>query len=201
MCANEVTEAPSPACGIAVVYDATAGTVRGLDCNDATGMIKPGQAETCNVVDDDCDGSVDENLSLEPYWPDVDMDLAGDESATPVQACARPEGWASSAGDCDDLERDVRPFGTELCDGLDNDCDTTIDEQSTSYTFYRDLDDDGVGNSAEPTTSTTCDPPLGYSAVPGDCDDTNPSIYPGAAELCDRVDNNCSMVALSLIHI
>ncbi|MBK6579208.1 MAG: hypothetical protein IPG17_24065 [Sandaracinaceae bacterium] len=195
VCANEVTEAPSPACGIAVVYDATAGTVRGLDCNDATGMIKPGQAETCNVVDDDCDGSVDENLSLEPYWPDVDMDLAGDESATPVQACARPEGWASSAGDCDDLERDVRPFGTELCDGLDNDCDTTIDEQSTSYTFYRDLDDDGVGNSAEPTTSTTCDPPLGYSAVPGDCDDTNPSIYPGAAELCDRVDNNCSMVA------
>lgn len=194
VCANAVTVAPSPACGIAVVYDTAMGRVRGLDCNDATGMIKPGQAETCNAVDDDCDGDVDENLTLEMYWPDVDMDQAGDESAAPTLACARPEGMAASAGDCDDLKPEVRPLGTELCDALDNDCDSNVDEQSSSYTFYRDQDDDGVGSSLDPTTAVSCDPPTGYSALPGDCDDDDDLIYPGALERCDRVDNNCSLV-------
>src|SRR2546427_10244469 len=31
----------------------------------------------------------------------------------------------------------------------------------------------------------------GFSECQGDCDDTNPAVHPGAAESCDRTDNNC----------
>ncbi|MCB9658122.1 MAG: hypothetical protein H6726_10780 [Sandaracinaceae bacterium] len=195
LCTNPLPSGTVLNCGIAVRVDSTDGVVRGLDCDDADMAVNPGQAETCNGSDDDCDTRVDENLTLESFWPDADMDQAGDVNATPTLACARPEGMASVGGDCDDTRQDVRPFATELCDGRDNDCDLTIDEQSDSYTFYRDLDGDGVGETAAATTSLSCTPPEGYSALPGDCDDGNALIYPGAPELCDGVDNNCSSVS------
>ena len=38
-------------------------TANNLDCNDSTDEIKPGIAETCNGIDDNCDGFTDENIS------------------------------------------------------------------------------------------------------------------------------------------
>ena len=34
----------------------------------------------------------------------------------------------------------------------------------------------------------------GYSEIDGDCDETNRSIYPGAPDPCDGVDQNCDGV-------
>jgi MYXO-CTERM domain-containing protein len=55
----------------------------------------------------------------------------------------------------------------------------------------RDADGDGYGDSADAVV-TPCVPALGYVQNALDCDDTNPLIHPGAAEVCDGVDQNCN---------
>jgi len=68
--------------------------------------------------------------------------------------------------DCNDADPTINPDATEICDGVDNNCDAQVDEGF-------DLDGDGV---------TTCG---------GDCDDTNINNFPGNTEICDGIDNNC----------
>ncbi|MBK8620634.1 MAG: T9SS type A sorting domain-containing protein [Saprospiraceae bacterium] len=61
------------------------------------------------------------------------------------------------------------------------------------YSFYEDLDNDGYGNSLENVLICRSSPPAGYVIANGDCDDTNPDIYPGQTErLCNLIDENCN---------
>ncbi len=80
----------------------------GDDCDDADASIRPGGTETCDGVDEDCDGSIDEDF-------DADADGYADETA------------CSSGTDCDDADADVNPGAAEICDGVDNDCDGHVD--------------------------------------------------------------------------
>lgn len=77
---------------------------------------------------------------------------------------------------------------TETCDGLDNDCDELVDE-GVLTTYYRDEDGDAFGNPA--LVVQDCTAPAGFVADGSDCDDTIASIYPGAAETNDGLDNQC----------
>ncbi len=58
--------------------------------------------------------------------------------------------------------------------------------------YYLDEDGDGFGN---PDTSIIdCIAPLDYVENNTDCNDNDSTIYPGANELCDNLDNNCNDV-------
>ncbi len=172
--------------------EAPSGTVdNGADCDDADGAVKPGAVEACDGVDNDCNGTIDdEGASGETTWyADADGDGEGDGSS-PTDACDLPSGHVSNADDCDDGDATVNTHATELCDGVDNDCDGTTDVGAADeLTFYADLDGDGYGNVA--STSTGCEAPTGTVATGGDCDDSDTAINPDGEEVCDGADNDC----------
>ena len=156
------------------------------DCNDSDATVRPGAVELCDGVDNNCDGQVDEGVSV-TYYADTDGDGYGDP-ATETDACERPEGYVPNGSDCDDTAAAAFPGGVETCDGFDNDCDGTVDEDLLT-TYYQDLDGDTFGDPA--TAADLCEAPVGYVGDGTDCNDTSGISFPGAAEVCDELDNDC----------
>jgi N-acetylneuraminic acid mutarotase len=58
-----------------------------------------------------------------------------------------------------------------------------------SRTFFRDSDGDGYGSSLGSLRS--CGQPEGHVTTGDDCDDSDPSVHPGALETCNGADDNC----------
>ncbi|HNC96109.1 MAG TPA: putative metal-binding motif-containing protein, partial [Myxococcota bacterium] len=97
------------------------------DCDDAVATIHPFAEETCDGVDQDCDGERDENATdAQSYYADADGDGHGDPSLVTV-ACTPPSGVVAQADDCDDSEALAWTGAVEVCgDGVDQDCDPTL---------------------------------------------------------------------------
>lgn len=89
--------------------------------------------------------------------------------------------------DCNDKDASVAPTKSEVCDGLDNDCDDLADDA----TWYPDGDGDGYGSNTAYTGSCPPSSTLSLLTTSGDCDDKNPLINPSAIEYCDGNDNDC----------
>ncbi len=138
----------------------------------------------CDGTDNDCSGLIDPHKYFDPYT----ARLMG---PNPPMVC--PQGplsaWAFLGDPCDGDDIDCCKNGTytchssglfiecvnedptdlvQVCDGIDNNCD--------GHLLDDEVDEDGDG----------------WMICEGDCDDTNPLIYPGARELCDGFDNNCT---------
>ena len=124
------------------------------------------------------------------FYVDGDRDGHGDPAAT-VLGCVMPAGAVTLADDCNDDAMAVYPGATEACDGIDQDCDTRLDEGAgTIASFYPDADGDGhgvLGGSAV----MACAAPPGRAALADDCDDAASTVYPGATELCNGGDEDC----------
>jgi hypothetical protein len=156
------------------------------DCDDGSESAYPGAEELCDGLDNNCDGTVDEDEAADArdWYADTDADGFGD-----------PEAGVADATDCDDGSAEAYPGGEELCDGLDNNCDGEIDEPEATdaRTWYTDGDGDGYGDPSH--TVRACEPSDEHVADDTDCTDSDPGIYPGAAEVCDGSDNDCDGTA------
>jgi hypothetical protein len=162
------------------------------DCDDERADINPGAIEQCDDIDHDCDGKVDNDIQNIDWFEDGDDDGFGNLMSS-VNDCRQPSGFVDNSDDCDDTNLNINPNAEEICDGIDNDCDSDIDDDDTSVTgqgtWYQDADNDSFGNPA--ISQLQCASSLGYVSNQDDCDDTNPNINPTANEVCDGNDNDC----------
>jgi hypothetical protein len=173
----------------------------GTDCDDGNGAINPGAPEACDDIDNNCNGAIDDaDSTLDPtlatrWYADSDTDAYGDPDSF-VDACIQPADTVTDSADCDDGDGAVNPDATEVCDGIDNDCDGAIDDGddsldlTTAATWYADTDSDGYGDPDSPVLA--CVEPTDAVADDTDCDDGDGAINPGAAEVeNDGLDNDC----------
>jgi len=157
------------------------------DCDDTDNTVFPGATEDCTNVDRDCSGDPYDAANGIDYYEDADEDGFGNPLSS-VNQCEPPAGYVTDGTDCRDDDADIFPGATEVCNGLDDDCDTIVDDGITT-TWYPDGDGDGWGAGA---SVDQCDQPVGYVDLDGDCDDTDPDIYPTAPDAPgDGVDSNC----------
>ena len=191
-----------------------------IDVGSATGLIEGTSGQTLlavedsivlsadvNLFDDACGWGADNEALIENLWTWSACD--------PDNPDADGDGYdAMGCGgdDCDDSDPAVNPLATEVCDGVDNDCDgafftgeeddddddgfvACLDcddadaEVGTYLTWYADQDADGWGD--PDAVLLECEAPSGYVELRGDCDDAVETVYPGADELCDELDNDC----------
>jgi len=162
----------------------------GSDCDDGNPDVFGTAQEICDEdgVDEDCDPSTIHDDT--PTTGDGDAD--GDGFVDDACFNERADGGENRGDDCDDGSADIRPGVLDGCDGVDTDCDGTIDEDP-DRTFYEDIDGDGFG--VVSSTTTACAAPPAFAVMPGDCDDGNRNINPSAGEPCNGIDDDCSGVA------
>jgi len=134
--------------------------ITGNDCNDNNALIFPGATEFCDGVDNDCDGNVDGDGCAICTDFDNDGFFAQDGCGTTI--------------DCNDSDNTVRPNGAEICDGVDNNCDGSVDEG-----FDLNLDPNNCGECSNVCTSGQCGG--------GDCLNQcgNGIVETGNGETCD----------------
>jgi hypothetical protein len=161
-------------CGLGVCEHTIESCVDGviIECDPMEGTGE----ETCDGMDNNCNGETDEELGQ------TTCGLGACENTT--DNCID-----GAVVECEALsENEVE----EVCDGLDNDCDGDVDEESSDCTtYFLDGDEDNYGADE---SICECAPVDMYTAVAsGDCNDDDPAVNPEASELCaDAIDNDCN---------
>jgi hypothetical protein len=148
-------------------------------------------SDDCDQLDNDCNGTVDENVGISEYrdyYRDSDGDGYGDATET-ITDCRASEGYSALSTDCDDTDPQTFPGAPERCNSTDNNCNGVFDDNYVEE-WYPDEDGDGFGNPDKPTED--CDPDDPYIIDDTDCDDAVATTNPRGVEFCDGVDNNCS---------
>jgi hypothetical protein len=156
-------------------YDAL--SVGGDDCNDELPSIHPGAPEDCNGLDDNCNGEADEGVLI-TFYADSDSDGFGDAGAI-VEACSAPPSYVENSSDCDDSNSAVKPGASEVCNGIDDDCNADTEDGSQEA---------WLGATCDGGDTDFCQEGI-YSCTSGvqTCSD----ITGDDIEVCDGQDNDC----------
>ncbi len=141
------------------------------------------QPESCDGIDNDCDGAIDEGFK----------DSDGDGIADCRENDKDGDGDADES-DCEPENPAIHHGAPEICDGVDNNCNHFIDENGAQgcRPYYRDQDQDGFGLSSD--SQCFCGGPQGFHIVEtaGDCDDKAGDVHPNAVEVCaNERDDDC----------
>ena len=171
------------------------------DCDDTNNLIHPFAEDICNSIDDNCNGEIDEDALFILKYADEDGDGFGDIANDSV-SCFELAGFVLDSIDCNDADVFINPAASEICNGIDDNCNFDIDEGLTIYTLYADADGDGFGDVDE-IINSCMEIISGYVSDSTDCDDTTNLIYPGAEEICNYLDDDCDGIIddnLSYIH-
>ncbi len=153
-------------------------------------------------AEDNCPTIANPDQSLPTFYADADGDGLGDPGNS-LTACEAPAGYVSDNSDTcptlsssDVTDSDGDGLGDACDDDDDNDgvpdlddCDPLDKLVGGKVTYYADVDGDGFGDAN--TTVSTCGPVSGFVENDTDCDDADATVYPGAPERCDGLDNNC----------
>jgi hypothetical protein len=97
----------------------------------------------------------------------------------------------AKGGDCDDQNPQVNPAVVETCNSKDDDCDGVTDNGFTPVLLVTDADGDGFGATTG-MSMIGCPPVAGFAPSFDDCNDTDASVHPGAAEIVNGRDDNCN---------
>lgn len=159
------------------------------DCDDYNASIHPNANEVCDGIDNNCDGDIDADDSLlfdglEGY---IDADEDGFGIGEKGLFCSTT---AANNDDCDDTNPDINPFANELCNNIDDNCNTLVDDNALdSIQLFIDADGDGYGSTI--SFEWGCPPQEGYAEIGGDCNDESIAQAPNIEEICDGIDNDC----------
>jgi hypothetical protein len=120
-------------------------------------------------VNNDCDAETDEDdaLDVATWYADTDTDGYGDPNSSDVD-CDQPSGFVADNTDCDDTVSTTYPGATEVCDGVNNDCNSSTSEDNTARfvdssgttTDYASIGSSSAASTTAPTsagTLTLCD--------------------------------------------
>ncbi len=137
--------------------------------------------ETCDSVDNDCNGKTDEGSATgcTAKFSDTDGDGWGKTEASSCTCGAPAPGFSEKTGDCDDDAKSLHPDKTDVCNGTDDNCNGKTDEGAP------DLDGDGSADCVD----TDDDNDSTVDTL--DCKPLDFKIGPTAPEICDGIDNDC----------
>ena len=198
-------------CGGKILDDGSCPMLFAPDCADADPAVHPGVVETCNGIDDDCDGTCD-------VGPGIDKDMDGFTDCGTVpgtavgQACL---GQQPQLTDCKDEDPNVNPGEAEICDGKDTNCDTLLHLAEPCYAIdpvggacrlgTRGCEDDGsdgnFGLEDCVVGGGDAQVPAGFCAAYQTCEQTTPPPDDLFACANEAQVNGSIEVSCSLFHV